>query len=71
MQFKGYTTVQALLDSGSKVNVMTSAYMAVLGLRVCFTDVRAQKIDGSMLLTYGKVLAIFQLKDKQRRTRFF
>ena len=71
VQFKGHTTVQALLDSGSEVNVMTSAYVAVLGLRVCSTDVWAQKIDGSMLSTHGMVLATFQLEDKYGRTQFF
>ena len=43
---KGQTAVQALLASGSKINVITSAYAAVLRLCVCFIDVEAQKIDG-------------------------
>ena len=41
VQFKGYPTVQALLDSNSEVNIITPAYAAVLGLRVCSTDIRA------------------------------
>ena len=39
--------VLALLNSGSKVNAMTPAYTAYLGLKVRVTDVGAQKIDGS------------------------
>ena len=71
MQFKGHTIVQALLDSGSEVNAITPAYAAVLGLLVCPIDIGAQKINRSMLSTQGMVLAIFQLEDKQGRTRFF
>ena len=71
VQFKGHTTVKALLDSGSEVNAMTPAYAAVLGLRVRPTDVGAQKIDGSTLSTHGMVLATFQVEDKHGRTRFF
>ena len=41
VQFKGHTTVQALLDSGSKVNAMTPAYAAVLELRIRSTIVAA------------------------------
>ena len=38
--------VLALLDSGSKVNAMTPAYMAHLSLKVIMTIVGGQKIDG-------------------------
>ena len=38
---KSLTKFQALLDSGSKINVITTAYTAKLELRVCFNDVRA------------------------------
>ena len=64
MQFKGYSTVQALLDSGSEVNAMTPAYAAVLELRVYSTNIKVQKIDRSILLTNSMVLATLQLKDK-------
>ena len=63
---KGHTKVQALLNSGSKVNAITPAYAAILGLRVCSTKVGAQKIDGSMLSTHSMILANYQVK-----TRFF
>ena len=51
--------VLALLDSGSKVNAMTPAYTAYLGLKVRVTDVGAHKIDGSPLATYSIVIAAF------------
>lgn len=65
MKFKkNHIKVQALINSDSEVNIMTSAYVAILGLRVCSIDIGAQKIDRFILLTYGMVLANFQLEDK-------
>lgn len=63
--------VTALIDSGSDINEMTPAYAAKLGLKVCKTNVSAQKIDGSSLATYEMVIAAFQLLDKLGRARFF
>ena len=63
--------VLTLLDSGSKVNAMTLAYAAHLGLEVRVTDVSAQKIDGSLLATYNMVIAAFQAVDKLGRFRLF
>ena len=51
--------VQALINSGSKVNVITLVYASKLGFRVRQTDVGAQKIDSSTLETFGMVLASF------------
>ena len=51
--------VRALLDSGSKVNAMSSAYAKKLGLKTRKTNVRAQKIDGSALEMFGMVIADF------------
>lgn len=47
------------MDSGGKINAITPVYTAVLGLYVCFTNIEAQKIDRSILLTYDIVLANF------------
>ena len=63
--------VLALLDSGSEVNAMIPAYAAHLGLKVKVTNVSAQKIDKSFLVTYGMVIAAFQVVDKFDRSRFF
>ena len=50
---------------------MTPVYAAKLGLKVRKTDIGAQKIDSSNLITFGMVLADFQVEDKLRRARFF
>ena len=50
---------------------MTPAYAKQLGFRTQETDVRAQKIDSSLLATYGMVIATFQVINKLGRTRFF
>ena len=63
--------VQALINLSSEVNTMTSVYIAKLGFKVYHTDVGAHKIDGSILKTFGMVLASFQVEDKLRKTRFF
>ena len=64
-------TIRALINSGSKVNAMTLAYTKKLGLRTQKTDLRAQKIDGSLLKTYEMVIAAFQVRDKLGKARFF
>ena len=56
---KDKNTIQVLIDFGSEVNVMTPAYTAVLGHKVCFTAIRAQKIEGSFLKIFGIVIASF------------
>ena len=64
-------TIWALIDSGSKINAMTLAFAKQLGLQVRKTDVGAQKIDGSLLRTFGMVIAGFQVENKFGRVRFF
>lgn len=64
-------TIQVLIDSGSKVNAMTLAYAKQLGFQAWKTDVGAQKIDGSLLRTFGMVIVGLQVEDKLGRTRFF
>ena len=50
---------------------MNPAYVKRLGLKTRKTNVRAQKIDGSALETFGIVIADFQVEDKGGRPRFF
>lgn len=60
MKFKkSYIKIQALINPGSEINVMTLVYAAELGLFVRLTNVGAKKIDRSRLLTYGIVFANF------------
>ncbi len=63
--------VQALINFSSKVNVMTLAYVAKLGLTTWKTSVRVQKIDGLPLETYSMASASFSLQDSWRRVWFF
>ena len=67
---KGKDTL-ALLNSESKVNAITSAYVAHLSLKVGLTNVGMQKIDGFSVATYGIVIAAFQIVNKLGRSRFF
>ena len=50
---------------------MSPAYAKRLGLKTRKTNVRAQKINGSTLKTFGMVIADFQVEDKGGRPRFF
>ena len=68
---EGQKQVRALLNSSSEVNAISPAYTKKLGLKTRNTNVRAQKIDGSALETFGMVIADFQVKDKSGRPRFF
>ena len=60
-----------MLNSGSKVNAMSPAYAKRLGLKTRKTNIKAQKIDGSAFETFEMVIADFQEKDKDGRSRFF
>ena len=63
--------VKTLLDSGSEFNVINPAFARKLGFYIQKTNVRAQKIDGSILKTFGIVIADFQVEDKGGRPSFF
>lgn len=64
------SNVQALINSGNEVNAITPNYSDKLGLKVCFTNVEAQKIDDSTLQMFEIVLASFQVEDKLGRDWF-
>ena len=68
---KSEIQVQALLNSGIEIKAMTLGYASKLGLKICPTDVKMQKINGFILKTFGIFLASFQVKDKLGRPRFF
>ena len=63
--------MSALFDSGSEVNAIHPTLIRKLGLPVRPTDVGAQKIDGTMLDTFGMVVTAFSVTDKANRVRFF
>lgn len=64
---KDQAKVQVLLNFNSKINTITPVYIARLGLKICPTNARAQKIDGSIFAMFKMVLTYFQLKDKLGR----
>ena len=57
--WKNTIGIRALVDLGSKINAMTSAYATKLGLKVRKTNIEAQKIDSSTLDNFKMVLADF------------
>ena len=50
---------------------MSLAYIEKLGFKTWMTNVRAQKIDGSILETFRIVITDFQVEDKTGRPKFF
>lgn len=44
--------MQALVYLGSKVNAIILKYTLKLGLRACYIEVKAEKIDGSIFKTF-------------------
>ncbi len=50
---------------------MNQAFAQKLGLKIRKTNVGAQKIDGTILETYGMVVSNFSVSDKNGRERFF
>ena len=46
---------------------MTLEYTSKLGLKIYFTNVRAQKINDSILKMFRMILASFQMEDKIKR----
>ena len=63
--------MSALFDLGSEVNVVHPAFAKELGLSIRPTDVKAQKIDSTMLETYGMVVVAFSVENKANRVKFF
>ena len=60
----GTKSVLALFDSGSKVNAVHPTFSKELSLSIRPIDVKAQKIDGTMLNIYKIVVAAFLVTDK-------
>ena len=72
MQFqKSQKQVKALLNSGSKVNVINPAFTQKLGLYIWKTNVEAQKIYDSTLETFKIKIADLEVEDKAGRFKFF
>ncbi len=50
---------------------MSQAFAQQLGLKIRKTNVGAQKIDSTILETYGMVVSTFSELDRDGRERFF
>lgn len=61
---KDKVDLQALLNLDSKINTINPAYAKKLRLQVRPTNVEAQKIDGSYLNTFERIIVGFLLQDK-------
>ena len=73
VQFKNTSRaqVQALVDSESEFNAIHLTFAKQLGLPIRPTDVRAQKIDGTILDNYEMVVADFSVEEKANQVGFF
>ena len=61
----------ALFDLSSKVNAIYLTFAKELSFSIRLIDVRAYKIDGITLNTFGIVVTVFSVTDKANRVRFF
>lgn len=61
----------ALLDSGTEFNGVSHNPVKPLGLKFLHTHWGAAKFDGTLLNTYGMVLATIFVDDKHGHTRWF
>ena len=66
-----FMPVLVLFDSDSEVNAIYPTFALELGLFIRPTDIRIQKIDSTILDTYGIVVAAFTIIDKANQVIFF
>ena len=64
-------SVSALFNSNSEFNAVYPTFAKKLGFPIRPIDVRAQKIDGTTLETFGIVVAAFSVTNKDNQVRFF
>ena len=69
--WKKSVPVSALFDLNSEVNAIYPTFAQVLGLTIRPMDVVAQKIDSTILDTFGIIITAFLVTDKANRIRFF
>ena len=65
------TQIQALIDSKSEVNTIHPIFVRELSLSIRLTEVRIQKINGTMLDTNEIVVIAFLVTNKAYQVRFF
>lgn len=67
----GAISIEMLIDSDSKINAMQPSFEKSLGVRICRSNISAQKIDSSRLRIDGMIIALFQIDDKDINFSFF
>ena len=50
---------------------MSQVFTHQLGFKICKTNIEAQKIDSIIPKTYGIIVSIFSVLDKDSKERFF
>lgn len=61
----------ALFDLASEVNAIYPTFAKESSLPIRTIDVRAEKIDSTMLDNYKMIVAAFLVIDKENQVRFF
>ena len=56
--------IQALIDSGNKINIIILIYILNFNLKIRPINVRLQKIDSSTFKIFKIIIAYFQIRDK-------
>lgn len=69
--YESQAKAKTLINSGGKVNAIGLAYARKLGFTSQKISIRAQKIDGLALETYGMVSVSFLLQDSLGKIQFF
>lgn len=68
---KDQVKTQALIDSRSEVNAITPAYISKFGVKICYIDDGAQKIDHLTFETFEIFLTSFQVEYSLNRIYFY
>lgn len=63
--------VWTLFDNINKVNAMRLDYGQELDFKIWKTNIETHKIDGSILETFGLIIADFQIKNKVNKPQYF
>ena len=63
--------MMAFFDLNSKINVIHPTLTKELKLSIKSMDVKSQKINRTMLNTYGMIIAAFLVINKANRVKFF
>lgn len=63
--------MQALINFNIKINAINLEYILKLYLKVCFINVKTQKINGFNVKMFEMILANFQVENKLIKIGFF